>query len=163
MAEVSKLEEVVGMVKTYAGIIKTAVIAGAVCLGGWFVGHKAEGPKHDEGQQTPVAAAPVTFSPPAQAVPAMSYAMPQAPGASAGLTFTVGSSGQNASRGRKYLNSLADYRLPGNQSITLEGAAAAGINPASLVGRTVTGMGQIRNGKNGPYVVVTDPSQLRVQ
>ena len=70
-------------------------------------------------------------------------------------TFTVASAKRSGAK--VYINSLPDYRTPGNQSIVLIGEAA-GVAAEAIIGRKVTGSGSV----TGNTVTVTRLADLRI-
>jgi hypothetical protein len=105
------------------------------------------------------------FGAPAAAPPAVAFGKsPNAKLADAAtMSFTVASVGGIGNS--KFLNSTADYRSPANQSICLMDAAAAAVHPPSLIGKTITATGQLKQSAKtgGTYLLVTQPSGISVK
>lgn len=176
-----KVVEAIGMARAYGGVLKW--VAGLVLAIGGFMGIRSSIQELKAKPDTAVAEAkaPATSHLPqlphntgvATSVPltAPGTGLPAtvstaAPGAQS-LTFvvqSVGPSRPNPFASRRYLNSLGNYQLPGNNSIVLEGPGFASVNLHALVGRTVTATGAMRPGRGGGSTVsITDPSMLKVQ
>lgn len=77
------------------------------------------------------------------------------------VTFPVMSFGAGKD-GSVYLNSMANFRIPGNQSVKMT-AGSMTIPPQQLVGRTISAAGPTRaTATGGKEVVVTNAAQIRV-
>lgn len=61
-----------------------------------------------------------------------------------------------------WLNSMSDYKTPGNRSIFLSGDASR-MDEKALLARRVTASGQWATGKSGQFLKATNPSAIKVE
>ncbi len=140
-------------------VYQISVAVAVLAWGYWFFCTKASIPApvyHPAyyGQAgSPVIAQPVAFAPAKVPVEARPVGT---------VSFVVAATGKAGTS--VFLNSKADYKSGGGQSICLQEAAAAGFNPTMYVGRTVTATGPVSNDKYGNQLsLVKTPGQLSVR
>lgn len=158
-----KIGEIMEAVKNWGRVIKVAVVgigilASSYLVPKWTMDHQHEA-KADEQHQS-FAALPVAV-PVVQQNSQSIAATPAVALPSSGVSFVVQSVGQSKS-GKKFLNSLADYRAAGNQTIVLEGAAAS-LDANSMKGRSITAYGRQATYKGRPETVVSNPANLQIR
>lgn len=155
----AKLVEVLEMAKGWGRTIRMAALGIGILVSSylvpkWTLENHDKAKAEEAQQQISPAALPVGGGTVPTTVPA---AVPN----QSSVTFLVQSYGQNRS-GRKFLNSLADYKQPGNQVVVLEGTAAR-LDVANMKGRTITAYGRTSQYKGQPQIVVSDPSGIQVR
>jgi hypothetical protein len=77
------------------------------------------------------------------------------------LTFQVVSVGRGKDGSTIYLNSLPNFRAPGNQSIRVQ--PAAGVQPEAFIGKTVSASGSPYVSPTGGKSVTATPQQVSVR
>jgi hypothetical protein len=171
MSENNHVEQLAQVIQRQNAVVRYAIYA-VLLVAASFVGHKATewlgGVKaHAEHQQDAVPAAPVVsvVQPPALPAPAATpvAGLLPAPAPSLGtMSFVVQSVGASKS-GKRFLNSQANYRTPGNQTVVLEGPEFQTINLDQFKGRTVFATGTPQTYRGTPEVVVTSMASLQVR
>jgi hypothetical protein len=138
-------------------LVTVAATAGAMC---YALVPKQNAYPTEAKAPAPAVQPAVSYGAPTQYLPASAPAF--APPTQETLSFQVLSVGRSAASGMTYLNSAANFRMPGCNSIKLTPGVTADAN--QYIGKTVTASGPARATQTGGReVTISNPAALSVR